>query len=57
MTFDATCVVVRIVATHFLNPGVGMASGTRGWIAILGELLSTTCLRVVELSNQKRHVT
>jgi hypothetical protein len=50
-------VVVKIVATHFLKPIVGCASGTRGCIAWGGELISSTCLRVVELSNQKRHVT
>ena len=57
ITFCATCVVVRIVVTHFLKPVVGMSSGERGCKVILGEVPSTTCLRTVELSNQKRHVT
>lgn len=57
MTFCATCVVVKMVATHFLKPIVGCASGTRGWIACGDELTSSTCLSVVELSNQNKHVT
>jgi hypothetical protein len=57
MTFCATCVVVRMVVTHFLKPVVGIASGTRAWIGSRGELVSRICLSVVELSNQKRQVT
>jgi hypothetical protein len=44
------------VATHFLKPVVGCASGTSGWIAWGDEFTSRTCFNVVELSNQKRHV-
>lgn len=57
ITFCATCVVVKMVATHFLKPIVGCASGTRGWRACGDELTSSTCLSVVELSNQNKHVT
>lgn len=57
MTFCATWVVVRMVATHFLKPVVGCASGTSGCNGWRGEVVSTTCFSVAELSNQKRHVT
>lgn len=56
MTFWATCVVVKMVATHFRKPVVGIASGTNGWGLFRGEPPSSTCFRVVEFSNQKRHV-
>jgi len=57
MTFWATCVVVKMVATHFRNPVVGCASGTRGCMGWRGDEVSTTCWSVEALSNQKRHVT
>jgi hypothetical protein len=57
MTFCATWVVVRMVVTHFLKPVVGIASGTRACMGSRGELVSKTCLSVVELSNQNRQVT
>jgi hypothetical protein len=57
MTFCATCVVAKMVATHFLNPIVGCASGTRGCMGCGDAFTSSTCLSVVELSNQNRHVT
>ena len=56
MTFDATWVVTRMVATHFLKPVVGMASGTSGCVG-RGEDEFKACLSVDEFSNQKRHVT
>lgn len=56
MTFEATWVVTKIVATHFLKPVVGMASGTRGCVG-RGEDEFKACLSVDEFSNQKRQVT
>lgn len=56
MTFCATCVVESIVATHFRNPVVGVASGTSGLEGREGECDFTTSSSVDEFSNQKRHV-
>jgi hypothetical protein len=56
MTFWATWVVVKIVATHLRNPVVGNASGTRGCIRCGDDLGSVTWFRTFELSNQNRHV-
>jgi hypothetical protein len=56
MTLEATWVVTKIVATHFLKPLVGIASRTRGCVG-WGELDCKACLSVDEFSNQKRQVT
>jgi hypothetical protein len=58
ITFCETCVVERIVVTHFRNPIIfeGMASAGRGVRGIGVELDSAIRCRVKEDSNQKRHV-
>ena len=58
ITLGDTCVIDKIVVTHFRNPVVGMASGMSGVIGLVeGALSSSTACRVTEASNQKRQVT
>ena len=57
VTFCATCVVERMVVTHFRKPVEGTASCARDVGGTVGYLLSWIWERVVEASNQNRHVT
>jgi hypothetical protein len=50
-----TCVVDRIVVTHFRNPVVGVASATRGWTGLIF-CTSSMRWRVFEDSNQNKQV-
>lgn len=56
MTFGVTWVVERIVATHFLNPVDGIASGVSAATARGIDLDPSICCRRLEFSNQKRQV-
>lgn len=56
MTFWVTCVVERIVVTHFMKPVAGYASGMNR-VEMNGERSAFSILdTVVEDSNQKRQV-
>lgn len=56
MTFCVTCVVERIVVTHFMNPVAGYASGMNR-VEVKGENSAFSILEtVVDDSNQKRQV-
>ena len=57
MTFCDTCVMERIVVTHFRNPVVGVASVGSGALGIGGgRLVSSTKDRSLEPSNQNKQV-
>ena len=56
MTFCVTCVVERMVVTHFRNPIEGFASDTRGVVGRGVILDSSTRWRVKLDSNQNRQV-
>lgn len=56
MTFCVTCVVDKIVVTHLRNPMVGIASDIRGVVGIGVMVDSSTRWRMIDDSNQKRHV-
>lgn len=56
MTFCVTCVVERIVTTHFLNPLEGTASGLSRFTGDEdADKLSALC-NVLVGSNQNKHV-
>lgn len=56
MTFCVTCVVDRIVVTHFRKPTVGKASGASGLTTAFKDKDSSARCKVEADSNQKRHV-
>ena len=56
MTFCVTCVVERIVVTHFRNPSDGTASDTRGVVGYGASLESSKCFNTDDDSNQNKQV-
>lgn len=57
MTFCVTCVVDKIVVTHFRKPVDGVASGTVDEICAIGNCDSSIIVNVCADSNQNKQVT
>lgn len=56
ITFGVSCVVVRIVTTHFVNPDVGKASGRSRSTAFDTDHEFSALFKVSMDSNQNKQV-
>lgn len=57
ITFLLTWVVVSTVVTHFLKPGLGTNSSSRGEVGVYEEELSSICFNLEAFAKQSKQAT